>query len=314
MALGALAVPGALRAQSQGKIWRVGFLGRRIPKLTDAFVRGMRELGYVEARNLAMEWRYTEGNSGRLPQEAEELVRLKVDVLVGGGSPAISAFRNATATIPIVMASASDPVGSGFIASLSRPGGNITGLSNLLGDLSAKQLDFLLSIMPRLSRLAVLANPLNSSNAMALDHVRSAARKAGIQVLAAHASTDGEIKAAFSTMTRENADAVIVLSDGFLFQRFRQIAELAALHRIPSVSALREHVESGGLMSYGPNVAEQFRRAATYVDRIFKGARPGDLPVEQPTIFEFLINDSAAKALGLVVPEALLMRADEVIR
>ena len=307
-------------AQQQGKVWRVGFLSqRRHVDFLDSdyyygpFRQGMRELGYVEGKNLVIEWRSAEGKFERLPDLAAELVQLKVDVIVTAGTPAISAAQKATTTIPIVMGSAGDPVGSGFVKSLARPGGNITGLSNMVVDLGPKHLEMLRSMVPKLSRVAVLVNPSNSSHATILKSVQAAAQKTNIKVLPAEARTPQEIESAFSTMTQGNVGAVLVAIDAFFIQQGRQIAELAAKHRLPSMSASREYVEAGGLMSYGQNLADNYRRAATYVDKILKGAKPGDLPVEQPTKFELIINGKTAKALGLTIPQSLLISADKVI-
>jgi len=317
LALGA--APLVSHAQQLGKIWRVGFLvPRRRPDSIDsdylgAFPRGMRELGYVEGQNLVIEWRFADGESERLPDLAAELVRLKVDVMVSASSQAISALQKATDTIPIVMASSGDPIGSGFIKSLARPGGNITGFSNLTSDIGTKQLELLLLMVPKLSRVAVLVNPVNPSLATFLKHVQAEAQRASVTVLPVEARTAQEIENAFPTMAQGNAQAVIVAVDGLFVQQFRQIAGLAVKNRLPSASSIREYVEAGGLMSYGPNLAEQFRRAATYVDKIFKGAKPGDLPVEQSTKFELLINDKTAKTLGLTIPQSVLFRADRVI-
>lgn len=305
-------------AQPQGKIWRVGFLTqRRRPDSIDsdfigAFPRGMRELGYVEGRNLVIEWRFDD-RFERLPDLAAELVRLNVDVIVSGSSQAIGALQKATTTIPIVMATSGDPIGSGFVKSLARPEGNITGLSNLTSDIGTKQLELLLSMVPKLSRVAVLVNPVNPSLATFLKNVQSTAERASVKVLPVEARTAQEIADAFPAMTKGNAGAVIVGTDALFVQQHRNIAELAAKHRLPSVSQIREYVEAGGLMSYGPNLAEQFRRAATYVDKIFKGAKPGDLPVEQSTTFEMLINGRTAKVLGLTIPQSVLLRVDRVI-
>jgi len=318
-AFSAASGPLASLAQQPGKVWRVGFLtARRRPDSIDAdFIgglpRGMRELGYIEGKNLVIEWRFTDGRAERLPELAAELVRLKVDVIVSGSSQAIRALQKATTTIPIVMATSGDPIGSGFVASLARPGGNITGLSNLFGDIGPKQLELLLSIVPKLSRVAVLVNPINPANATGLKNVQSAAQRVNVKVLPVEAQTAQEIENAFSLMTRENVGAVMVEVDAFFIQQQRSIAELAAKHRLPSVSGVREFAEAGGLMSYGPNLAEQFRRAAVYVDKIFKGAKPGDLPVEQSTAFEFHINSKTAKALGLAIPKVFLFQADRVI-
>jgi len=313
------AAPLVSHAQQPGKVWRVGFLvPRRRPDSIDsdfigAFPRGMRELGYVEGKNLVIEWRFADGQFERLPDLAAELVRLKVDVIVSGSSQAISALQKATTTIPVVMATSGDPLGSGFVKSLARPGGNITGLSNLTSDIGTKQLELLLSMVPKLSRVAVLVNPVNPSLATFLKNVQSAAQGLSVKVLPVEARSAQEIENAFPTMTQGNASAVIVATDALFVQQYRKIAELAAKNRLPSVSQLREYVEAGGLVSYGPNLAEQFRRAATYVDKIFKGAKPGDLPVEQSTKFELLINDKTAKALGLTISSELLSRADRVI-
>jgi len=317
--LALIAAPLVSHAQQPGKVWRVGFLvPRRRPDSIDsdfigAFPRGMRELGYVEGKNLVIEWRFADGQFERLPDLAAELVRLKVDVIVSGSSQAISALQKATTTIPVVMATSGDPLGSGFVKSLARPGGNITGLSNLTSDIGTKQLELLLSMVPKLSRVAVLVNPVNPALATFLKNVQSAAQGLSVKVLPVEARSAREIENAFPTMTHGNASAVIVATDGLFVQQYRKIAELAAKSRLPSVSQLREYVEAGGLVSYGPNLAEQFRRAATYVDKIFKGAKPGDLPVEQSTKFELLINDKTAKALGLTISSELLLRADRVI-
>jgi putative ABC transport system substrate-binding protein len=313
------AAPLASFAQQQGKIWRVGFLALRHVDFVDTdfyygpFRQGMRELGYVEGRNLAIEWRSAEGKAERLPGLAAELVQLKVDVIVTAGTAATGVAQKATATIPIVIAIANDPVGSGFVKSLSHPGANITGLSNLTVDISPKTLEIMLSIVPRLSHVAVLVNPTNSAHAAILKSTQAAAQKLNIKVLPAEARTPQEIERAFSAMARERAGAVIIVIDAFFVQQGRQIADLAAKHRLPSMSGSREYVEAGGLMSYGQNLADNYRRAATYVDKILKGARPGDLPVEQPTTFELFISRKAAKALGITIPQSILVRADKVI-
>ncbi len=321
IALGAsaLVVPLGSFAQQQNKIWRVGFLALRSPTASNpivtygAFLQGMRELGYVEGKNLVIEWRLAEGKVERLPGLAAELVQLKVDVILAAGVQPTSAAQKATTTIPIVMGNSIDPVGSGFVASLARPGGNITGLSNLIGDLGPKHFEMLRSMAPKLSRVGILLNPTNSGHATILKTVQTAAQKSGVKILSMQARSPQEIESAFSTMTRHNAEAVIVSNDLFFNQQQRQIAELAAKNRLPSVAAVRAYVEAGGLMSYGPNFAENYRRAATYVDKIIKGAKPGDLPVEQPTKFEMFINRKTAKALGLTIPQSLLISADKVI-
>ena len=241
-------------------------------------------------------------------------MRLNVDVLVAESSQAIRAFQNATTTIPIVMATSGDPVGSGFVASLARPGGNTTGVSNLLGDAAPKLLELLVGIVPKLSRAAHLVNPVNPALATSGKNLQSAAQSIGVSVLRVEARTAQEIDNAFPTMIQGKAEAVIVPSDSLFIQQSRRIAELALNNRLSSVGSYREYAEAGGLGSYGPNLVEQFRRAASYVDKIFKGAKPGDLPVEQSATFELLINGRTAKALGLAIPQSVLLRADRVIQ
>jgi putative tryptophan/tyrosine transport system substrate-binding protein len=313
---GALVTPLASFAQQQRKVWRVGFLSPASASLsssnTNAFLKRMRELGYVEGKNLVVEWRFADGKLERLPGLAAELVQLKVDVIVTGGSPAISAAQKATSTIPIVMTTAGDPVGSGFVKSLARPGGNITGLSVMSGDTSAKLLELLRSVVPKLSRVAMLTpsrtyGPLSKG-------VQAAAQKAGVKTLVAEASTPQEIENAFSMMVRQKADAVIVGSPTTFAQQHRQIAELALKYRMPSMFQDRVYVEAGGLMSYGQKFTDFYERSASYVDKIFKGAKPGDLPVEQPVSFELVVNLKTAKALGLTIPPSFLLRADDVIQ
>jgi putative ABC transport system substrate-binding protein len=315
-----LVAPFASFAQSQGKVWRIGWLASRTrPTPLDsygpgrAFLQGIRDLGYVEGKNLEIEWRFAESNYERLPDLAAELVQLKVDVFVTGGIQASSAAKKATTTTPIVMVNVADPVGSGLVHSLARPAGNITGLTNISRELAPKHLEMLLSVAPKLSNVAFLVNPTNSFYATVLEHVRTAGRHLGVNVLPVEARTLQEIENAFSMMRRQNAGAVMVQSDPFLIQQYGQIAGLAVKNRLPSISGFGEYAEAGGLISYGQNNADIFRSAATYVDKIFKGAKPGDLPVEQPTKFELLINGKTAKALGLKIPKSLLVMADKVI-
>jgi putative ABC transport system substrate-binding protein len=314
-----LAGPAIAFAQSKDKVWRVGILAtRNRPALLDAdafgqFMRGMRELGYVEGKNLQVEFRWAEGKYERLSGLAAELVQLKVDVIVAAGAQDIDAARKATSTIPIVMATSPDPVVSGFAKTLAHPGGNITGLTNFTVDISPKLFEMLQSMVPKLSRLAVMMNPVNSSHAGVLQSVESAAQKAGVKVLPVEARSAVEIERAFSTMAQAKAGGVLVPRDGFYIQQLDQIAILATKHRLPSISGYRQYAEAGGLMSYGQNAGESFRRAATYVDKIFKGAKPGDLPIEQPTTFELYINGRTAKALGLTIPQSLRISADKVL-
>jgi len=317
VALGAAAGPLASLAQQPGKIWRIGFLSLESSAVTsrnsDAFLKGMRDLGYVDGKNLIVEWRFAEGNFERLPALAADLVQLKVDVIVAVASAAIGAAQKATTTIPIVMATTGDPVGSGFVKSLARPGGNITGLSNMGGDTGAKLLDLLLTVVPRLSRVAVLVTPTSPTFRVISESVQAGAQKAGVKTLVAETSSLQEVENAFSMMAREKADAVIVGAAPFFALHRPQIAGLALKYRMPSIFGNRMYVEAGGLMSYGYKVADNYRRAALYVDKILKGAKPGDLPVEQPVTLELVLNLKTAKALGLTIPQEILLRADELI-
>ena len=318
LALVAFAAAAGSRASlaQPGKIWRVGFLSLAAPSPTSpnivAFLKGLRELGYVEGRNLVVEWRFADGKVERLPGLAAELVQLKVDVIVAAASPATNAAQKATTTIPIVMTSAGDPVGGGFVKSLARPGGNITGLSTMGGDIGVKLVELLLSVAPKLSRIAVLT--ATTTYGARLQSIQAAARKAGVKTLVVEASSPQEIENAFSTMAREKSDAVIVASPSTFAQQHRQIAELALKYRMPSMFQDRVHVEAGGLMSYGTKTADFYLRTATYVDKIFKGAQPGDLPVEQPVTLELVVNLKTAKVLGLTIPQTILLRADEIIQ
>lgn len=319
VALGAGAIafgaPPDAFSQQQGKVWRIGFLGvRKEPELQGVFVRGMSDLGYVDGKNLLIESRSAEGKVERLPGLADDLVRLKVDVIVTAGRVATGAAQKATVTIPIVMGNSIDPVGYGFVRSLAHPGGNITGLSDLTTDTGPKLLEMLRSVMPSLSHVAVLVNPTNSSQLLFVKGVQSTAQSMSLTMVPVEARTAADIEKAISAIARGKAGAIIVLSDGVLLEHRRQIAELTAKYRLPTMSNNREYVDAGALMSYGPELADQFRRAAGYVDKILKGAEPGDLPVQQPTKLELVINLKTAKALGLTVPQSLLLRADEVIQ
>jgi putative ABC transport system substrate-binding protein len=316
---GALAMPFSSFAQQQMKIWRVGFLASRHLDFVDSdynygpFRQGMRELGYVEGKNVIIEWRSAEGNNERLAGLASELVNLKMDAIVTAGSPATRAAQKATTTIPIVMGSIADPVANGFIASVAQPAGNITGLANMAVDVSPKQLEMLLDMVPKLSRVALLVNPSNSANVKGVDAVQAAGQKRGVKILRADARTPQEIDDAFAWIRQQNAGALMMWTEPFFLQQKTQIAQLAVKHRLPVMSGDRIYSEAGALMSYGTNIADQYRRAATYVGRILKGAKPADLPVEQPTKFELVINQNTAKALGLTIPQSMLLRADKVI-
>jgi putative ABC transport system substrate-binding protein len=316
---GAIVAPFDAFPQQQGKVWRVGFLSSRsrpaslVSDEMGAFLPGMRELGYVEGKNLMIEWRFAEGKYERLSSLAAELVQMKVDVIVTSGTPATSPTQKATTTIPIVMVNVGDPVTRGFVKSLAHPGGNITGLSTFSSEISAKQLEMLLSMVPKLSRVAILLNPGNTGNVAVLKDVQAVAQKIKVMILPLETRTAQEIEKAFSTMVHENVGAVIVSLDSLFVQQLSQVSELVAKHKLPSISGRKEYTETGFLMSYGPSTADLYRRGATYVDKIFKGAKPGDLPIEQPTKLELVVNMKTAKALGIKIPNSILVRADRVI-
>ena len=306
-------------AQQPAKIPRIGYLTASSlsvnPARIEAFRQGLRELGYIEGKNIVIEWRSSEGKADRLPALAAELVRLKVDVIVTSGPVATRAAKEATTTIPIVMAQDIDPVGSGFVASLARPGGNITGLSTFRPELSGKQLELLKEIVPRLSRVAVLGTSTQPGYAQQLREVELAAGAFGVKLQYLDVLSPKDIETAFRAADKGRADAVLMLVAGAIANPHRtQIAELAVKSRLPAIYDRREFVDDGGLMSYGTNFADLSRRAAVYVDQIVKGAKPAELPVEQPTKFELVINLKTAKALRLTIPPEVLMRADKVIR
>lgn len=316
---GALAAPFGSFAQQQGKVWRAGFIGfiRRPASLDThfigAFPRGMRELGYVEGKNLVIEWRWADSNAERLSGIAAELASLQVDVIITASAPSTRAAQKATSTIPIVTLSDPDPIANGFVASLARPGGNITGLSTIGVDLGPKLLEMLRSVVPKLSRLALLMDADSPAAQARLTNVQAASRTIGVTTVGIEARSPQEIENAFSKMVREKFGGVIVASGPFLNQQVRQISELAVKHRLPTAGGIREYAEAGGLMSYGASLTDMCRRGATYVDKIFKGAKPADLPVEQPTKFELFINRKTAKALGLKIPYSLQIMTDKVI-
>ena len=321
---GLLAAPLTAGTQQIGKAPRIGFLspgspsdaGRRpsnLAVLFAAFREGLRELGYVEGQNIEIESRWAEGNYDRLPGLAADLVRLKVAVILTYGTPASQAAKRATATIPIVMAAIIDPLASGLVTSLARPGENLTGQSMMSPDLVEKQLEILKEVVPKVSRVALLHNPANPGNAPQVRHAQNAARALGVRLQLLGARGSSEIDSAFAAMTNEQAGAVIVLVDAMLQDNRTRITDLAARNRLPAVYGLSEYAEAGGLSAYGPNRLDMFRHAATYVDKILKGVKPGDLPVERPNRFELIINLKTAKALRLTIPPALLQRADQVI-
>ena len=315
---GLLAAPLAAEALQPAKGFRIGIRSYLPPtnplgsRFRDVLLEGLRDLGYVEGQNIVIEWRSWEGSQERLRALADELARLKVDVIIVGPTPAAEEMKRASSTIPIV-AVHGDPVGSGLVASLARPGGNVTGLSLLNPDLIGKQLQMLTEALPRLSRVAVLSNPTTSTHRIYLRHAEAAARSLKVRLLVLEARAPGEFAGAFSAATKERADAVIVLGDSTFSTERTRLAELAAMNRLPSIAPQRELAEAGYLMAYGVNTFDVYRRTAAYVDKILRGAKPGDLPIEQATKFELVINLKTAKALGLTIPPSLLQRADQVI-
>ena len=313
-----LALPFSAQAQQSKKIARIGFLSATSASSqslrVEAFRQGLRELGYVEGKNIVIEWRFAEGKADRLRELVAELVRLKVDVIVTGGPPPTRAAKQATSTIPIVMAFDDDPVGSGFAASLARPGGNITGLSTYFPEISGKQLELLREIVPKLSRAAVLGNASQPGHPQALREINLAADGFRVQVQYLQVRGTQDIDSAFRAASKERADGVLVLSTAVLFLERKQVADLAVKNRLPAIYGRPEYVENGGLMYYGPIYTDLFRRAATYVDKILKGTKPTDIPIEQPMKFDFIINLKAAKQIGLTIPPNVLVRADKVIR
>jgi putative ABC transport system substrate-binding protein len=320
--LGLLVSPLAAGAQAPGKIHRIGWLSvaARTPEvshLIDAFTEGLRALGYVEGRNIAIEYRFADNNAERLPAFAAELVGLKVDVFLAPNPTAVRAAEHATRTIPIVMLGVADPVGSGVIASLARPGGNITGLSASSGtsgpEMIGKLVELLRELAPKASRVAVLRNPTNPDAAPISREVERAARALGVQLRVLDVRHPGEIDGAFATMARDRSGALLVMPDTMFLRQRARIASLAVKGRLPTVSGAREMAEAGILMTYGRSLPYEFSRAAAYVDKVLKGVRPADLPVEQPTKFDLVINTKTARALGLTVPPPLLARADQII-
>jgi putative ABC transport system substrate-binding protein len=314
-----LVVTGAVaQAQQAKKVTRIGYLGgaslSAIAERIEAFRQGLRELGYVEGKNIVIEWRWAEGKLDRLPVLAAELVRLKVEVIVTAGATSTRAAKEATVTTPIVMANDADPVGSGVVASLARPGGNITGLSTLSPELSGKQLELLKEIFPKLSRVAVLGASTSTSSALALRETELAAGALGVQLQYLNVLGPKDIDTAFREAGKGRADAVLVLPTAVLNTQRKQIVDLAIKSRLPAIYGRPEYVQDGGLMTYGVSITDLYRRAATYVDKILKGAKPADLPVEQPTKFELVINLKAAKQIGVTIPPNVLARADKVIK
>jgi len=314
------AIPFHALAQQQAKVWRIGFLAvRAVPPSPSpdpfymAFIQDLQALGYTEGKNLEMVWRSSDGKNERLPKLAADLVQMKLDLIVAIASTPLRAVQQVTGTIPIVFVAVADPVALGFVASLSKPGKNITGVSILAVDLSIKSLELLGAVVPKLSRVAVLVNPTNPTVPLVLKQIQLAAKPANIGVSAFEAANESQINAAFTAIARARPGGLIVAPDPFFTGQSRLIAELAAKNRLPAIYSFNSYPEAGGLMSYGENLAMNFRRGAAYVDKILKGARPADLPVEQPTRLELVLNMKTARALGLKIPQSMLLRVDRVI-
>ena len=312
--LGALVVaPRALEAQQTGKVYRIGFLRAGQPPKTfvEAFQQGLRARGYTEGRNIVIEYRSTDGSFDELSRLAAELVRFNVDVILASGAPAAFAARTATTKVPIVFASVYDPVEIGLVTSVARPGGNVTGLSQISADLGGKRLELLKELLPKLKSVAILWHPANLTNLVQKKSVEVAARTVGVDTKSVPVQDPSQFGSAFEDA--RGVDALVQVDDPLLITHRRQLAELAVRSRLPVIAGLREYVDAGGLMSHFADHPDLYRRAATYIDKILKGAKPGDLPVEQPTKFELVINLKTARAIGLTIPRSLLQRADQVI-
>ncbi len=314
---GILAMSVAAGAQQADRLWRIGYLGGS-PSVThlfiEAFQQGLGELGYRDGQNIVIEYRSDEGKPERLPLLAAELVRLKVDVLVASTNPRAMAAKNATTRIPIVMVNVADPVEIGLVASLARPGGNLTGLSRIDSELIGKNLELLAEAVPGLRRVALLSDPVNRAQPVLVMRAKQAGESLGLQLMSIEVRHPSELETVFSTMARERVTALLVAAGGVLFGEHKRIADLALRNRLPSMSGSSEYPGAGGLMSYAPNSVAPYRRVGFYVDKILKGAAPADLPVEQPTRFDLVINMKTAKALKLTIPRSLLLRADKIIQ
>ncbi len=316
--LSLLAAPLSVDAQPREIARRIGFLSggssAASPAIVGAFREGLRDLGWVAGQNVVIDFRFAEGRFDRLPDLAAELARLNVDLIVAVPTPAALAAKNATATIPIVIISVADPVEIGLVASLARPGRNVTGVSFSVGiDIIGKELQVLKEAVPRARSVAILLNPTNPGHALAIGKAKADAQSLGLSLHFLEARATSDFDSAFAAMNKERVDALLVVADSMFAAHRTQLAELAVANRLPSMYAFREYVGAGGLMSYGPNLASQYRQAAVYVDKILKGAKPAELPVEQPTKFELVINLKTAKALGLTIPQSLLLQANDVI-
>ena len=308
----------ATHAQQTGKVSQIGYLGNSTPAmefaLVEGFRQGLRERGYVEGKNIAVHYRWAEGKIDAMPALIAELIALKVDVLVTAGTPAALAAKKATVTLPIVMAAVGDAVGTGIVPSLARPGGNITGMSTMYNDLEGKRLQILRELVPKMKRIALLTNPANAFTAVILKSTRAAAATLGLTAQVYEVSTVGEFDKVFAAIAKTKPAAMAVLADRpFLVSNRTRIVQFVAQNRLPAIYPFAEFVEEGGLVYYGPSFADMFRRSATYVDKILKGAKPADLPLEQPMRFELIVNGKTAKTLGLKIPQSLLIMADKVI-
>jgi putative ABC transport system substrate-binding protein len=312
---GATAWP--LVARAQGRIPRVGFMGNSTAalevNLVDSFREGLRELGYEEGRNIAIEYRWADGRYERFAALVAELIAAKVDVIVTAGTPAALAVKKATSTVPLVMVAVGDPVGTGLVPSLARPDGNLTGLSSVAPDLEGKRLELLREIVPSVSRIAVFINSVNPFHATSMRQAQSAGKTLGIKVQQYDIRKSEDLDGAFAAIRKERPDALLILADRVFLHNRERIVDFTEEQRLPNVSAYKEVVEAGGLMSYGPSYEDMHKRAAIYVNKILKGAKPGNLPIEQPTKFTLVVNLKAAKALGISMPPAVLSRADDVI-
>ena len=315
---GALAAPFASPAQQQGKVWRIGFLSPYPSGITsrlEAFKQQLRDLGHVEGKTFTIDFLTAEGKYDRLPALAAELVRRNVDIILAdGGTNATTAARNAARTIPVVFAILSDPVGQGFVTSLARPGGNITGISNQHPEVAVKSLALLKEIVPSAKRIAILSNPTNSSLPKVIQDMQAAARKLRLEITVVNAGAPTEFEGAFAEIVRDRPSGLVILSDAMFITEAARLTTLAAKYRLPAMGGHNSVPESGGLISYGANRPDLIRRAAVLVDKILKGAKPADLPVEQPTKFELIVNMKTAKALGIKIPQTILVRADKVIK
>jgi ABC-type uncharacterized transport system, periplasmic component len=311
------AVAWPLAAHAQQKIPRIGFMGNSTAaletNLVDAFREGLRELGYEEGRNIAIEYRWADGNYDRFPTLAEELIAARVDAIVTAGTPAALAVKRATTTVPLVMVAVGDPIGTGLVSSLARPGGNLTGLSSIAPDLEGKRLQLLREVLPALSHVAMFVNSLNPFHVSSMKQARAAAQAMGIKLQLHDIPKSEDLDDAFAAIRKERPDALLILADRVFLHNRQRMMDFTNEQRLPNVNAYKELVEVGGLMSYGPSYEDMHKRAAIYVDKILKGTKPADLPIEQPSKFTFIVNLKAAKALGVTVPSQLLGLADQLI-